>query len=591
MKYTLKYFFLLCPFLMLHANEPTGQSVIRNEVSETENFVTEYITPTRIIWMSDTTNISIKNAQSLLKPFNGQVAVNDASYCSIFAKKDGNPSILLDFGEELQGGIEISACIREEKKPVKVRVCLGESVSEAMSSIDSQDKKSTATNDHSMREYIVEVPWLGTVEVGKSGFRFVRIDVLSENVKFNLKAVRAISVSRDIPFLGSFKCSDNRLNKIWKIGAKTVYLNMQNFIWDGIKRDRLVWIGDMHPEVMTINNVFGGNVLVHKTLDFAKKNTPLPGWMNGMCSYSLWWIIVQHDLYLYQGDKEYLRLQKDYIRPLLSQVCNQIRDGQENLSGTRFLDWPTSEMPDIIHSGLQSLTYLAICDGKKIAGWLDDKDMEQECTAAIDNLMKHQPKTYSNKQAAALKILSGYSTNIKSDSKVILKDGACDFSTFFGYYMLEALAKADKYEEAMKIISDYWGAMVDLGATTFWEDLDYSKVKQAGRIDELLPAGKFDIHADGGAYCYKGLRCSLCHGWASGPTSWLSRYVLGVIPLEPGCKTLLIEPHLGHLEFANGTFPTPYGVVKISHTKKADGSIVSDIKAPDEIKVILNNKN
>lgn len=590
MKCNLAYLLILCPFLRLTAGSPAPQqSAIKEEVLQTDNFITRYITPARVIWMSDNKGISIKNVNALLKPFDGQVAVNDTSFCTIITKNGDHPSILLDFGEELQGGLQVSSCIREDKSPVKIRVCLGESVSEAMSTVNTVDKRSTATNDHSMRDYTMDVPWLGTVESGKSGFRFARIEVLSDDVCFNLKAVRAVSVTRDIPFLGSFECSDSRLNKIWEVGARTVYLNMQNCIWDGIKRDRLVWIGDMHPEVMTINNVFGANQLVHKTLDFAKNNTPLPGWMNGMCSYSLWWIIIQHDLYMYQGDKEYLMLQDDYMRKLLAQVCNQVKDGQEKLGGGRFLDWPTSEMPDVIHSGLQSLTYLAVCDGEKIAQWLDDKEMEEQCANAEKSLMKHYPKTCSNKQAAALKIVSGYSKNTDSDSKIILKDGANNFSSFYGYYMLEALAKAGKYEEAMKIISDYWGAMIDLGATTFWEELDYSKVKQAGRIDEIVPAGKYDIHGDGGAYCYKGLRCSLCHGWASGPTSWLSRYVLGVMPMEPGCKILLIEPHLGSLEYAKGTFPTPYGVVSVSHSRKVDGKIVSDIKVPEGIKVILKD--
>ena len=77
-------------------------------------------------------------------------------------------------------------------------------------------------------------------------------------------------------------------------------------------------------------------------------------------------------------------------------------------------------------------------------------------------------------------------------------------------------------------IRQYWGAMLDLGATTFWEDFDLDWTANAGRIDELVPAGKKDIHGDFGNYCYKGFRHSLCHGWASGPTAWLSEHVLGV---------------------------------------------------------------
>jgi hypothetical protein len=97
---------------------------------------------------------------------------------------------------------------------------------------------------------------------------------------------------------------------------------------------------------------------------------------------------------------------------------------------------------------------------------------------------------------------------------------------------------------------------------------------------------RFNIHSDGGAHCYIGLRASLCHGWASGPTTWLTKYVLGIQVVEPGSKTLRISPNLGNLEFAEGTFPTPYGVVSVKHKKQADGSIKSEIDAPKEVTIL-----
>lgn len=60
------------------------------------------------------------------------------------------------------------------------------------------------------------------------------------------QAVHHIFIFRDIPYLGSFTCDDSLLNEIWKTAAWTVHLNMQNYLWDGIKRDRLAWQGDLH---------------------------------------------------------------------------------------------------------------------------------------------------------------------------------------------------------------------------------------------------------------------------------------------------------------------------------------------------------
>jgi hypothetical protein len=152
--------------------------------------------------------------------------------------------------------------------------------------------------------------------------------------------------------------------------------------------------------------------------------------------------------------------------------------------------------------------------------------------------------------------------------------------------MLEAQAKAGAYQAALDNIRAYWGGMLDMGATTFWEDFDLEEAKGAARIDAIVPAGGKDYHRDFGAYCYIGLRRSLCHGWASGPTSWLTEHVLGIQVLAAGCKVIKIEPHLGDLQFAEGTFPTPMGIVNVRHVKGTDGKVRSTISAPQGVKII-----
>lgn len=555
---------------------------------EKDEIARSYVAPIKILWQSDQSNRYVKNPEVLLTKFDGQLSTSGAGMCVLKSGADHQAAILLDFGKELHGGIQIAAAIRGDKKPVRVRVRLGESVSEAMSDcIDNTvPGMASATNDHSLRDFTLELPWLGTIEIGNSGFRFVRIDLLDKDVDLPLRSVRAIFRYRDLPYLGSFRSSDERLNRIWDTGAYTVHLNMQEYLWDGIKRDRLVWLGDIHPEIMTVNTVFGDSEVVKKSLDFGRDTTPLPGWMNGISSYSLWWIISQRDLYLYQGDLKYLKEQQEYLKGLVRQIVSQIGpDGKEKLDEGRFLDWPTAGNKDVIHSGLQSLAVMAMKAGSDIAGWLGDKQLESVCSDATKLLSKHLPSDYGNKQAAALLTLAGLISADES-SKVILNGGANQFATFYGYYMLEALAKDGRYDEAINIISDYWGAMLDLGATTFWENFNYEERLNAIPIDQLPAPSKFNIHADGGDHCYVGLRASLCHGWASGPTAWLSAHVLGIRVLEPGAKVIEVKPHLGNLQFAEGTFPTPQGTVTVKHVKQADGKIKSEIKAPKGVKIV-----
>jgi hypothetical protein len=575
---------MLCLSLSMQAQQlPPVFGLKYDGKSFNDNRARSYLTPLRIVWKYDGNGKLMRNPEGLLeKGNNGQSELTDKQVCIMHSTENEYPSILLDFGQEIQGGLQIVTSAAGQ--PAKIRVRFGESVSEAMSTAGSQG----ATNDHAMRDFTMELPWLGVAEAGNSGFRFVRIDLLEPNVTLSLKEINAIFTYRDIPYLGSFRSNDERLNRIWLTGAYTVHLNMQEYIWDGIKRDRLVWLGDLHPEVMTVNTVFGYNEVIPKSLDLARDITPIPGWMNGMCSYSLWWIIIHRDWYKYQGNRSYLKEQQAYLTELLQLLFTKVdASGREKLDGGgRFLDWPSSPNTKGIDAGLQALMVLAFQAGAEMCAVLGDTPLAQKCTATADRMKTQVPDHNQLKQAAALLALADMLPAQKADEEVISVGGAKDFSTFYGYYMLQAQAKAGNYQTAIDNISAFWGGMLDMGATTFWEDFNLDWLENAAGIDELVPEGKKDIHADFGAYCYKNLRHSLCHGWASGPTVWLSEHVLGVQVIEPGCKVLKIEPHLGNLEWVEGTFPTPQGVVSIKHKKGADGKVKTEVKAPKGVKIV-----
>lgn len=544
------------------------------------------VAPARIVWMSDTTGNNIKNPEILMNDFTGQVSVADNNCTVLRSDAKHQAAILLDFGKELHGAIRISSGMRASTRPLHVRVRLGESVTEAMSDVSPACNPRNATNEHAMRDFDLQVPWLGSIEYGNSGFRFARIDLLDQDVDYLLRSVQAISVMIDDAMVGSFKCSDERLNKIWETGAYTVQLNMQDYLWDGVKRDRLVWVGDLHPEVMTIANVFGNYDVVKKSLDFARDTSPLPGWMNGIAAYSMWWMIIHRDLCLYSGDTDYLAAQLDYMHRLVDCFAAGLDGNKENFQGgQRLLDWPTSEMPEVIHCGYQSLLVMAMDAGTQIGEWAGDTALSDKCTALAKKLRKHTPPTNGNKQAAALALLSDMAKNRKAERNAITEGNAHGFSTFYGYYMLEALGKEKASAEALSILSDYWGLMLDLGATTFWEDLVYEEGLKAARIDEIVPEGSFDIHASAGNYCYKGHRHSFCHGWASGPTPWLSRYILGIRPLKPGFEEVEVEPCLGTLEWAEGSVPTPKGPIHVKHRRLPDGKIDTELHLPDGVRL------
>ncbi len=489
--------------------------------------------------------------------------------------KDG-AGILLDYGRELHGGVQLLFADQTDRSPVWLRIRFGESASEAMHG---------SNQDHAIHDSLVQAPAAGMLEFGNTGFRFVRIDVADKGRYVDLKQARAVLLYRDLERKGAFESNDQRLNDIWKTGAYTVHLNMQDQVWDGIKRDRTVWIGDLHPEMMVISNVFGDVDVVRHSLDLKRDETPLPRFMNNHGSYSLWWIICHHDWYLYHGDLSYLREQKDYLLALLEHLQAQIdEDGAETLPNG-FLDWPTSPDKAAVHAGLQALMVRGFRHAARLCAILDEPGMQQQCGRAIERLQEHHVHHGGRKSPAAMMVLAGMLDPAQANREVLGLNPFGGVSTFYGYYVLEARARAQDYQRCLDLIRSYWGAMLDFGATTFWEDFDLAWTDNACPIDRLVPEGKKDIHGDFGDYCYKGFRHSLCHGWAGGPTAWLSEHILGCKPLAPGSSRLLVQPHLGDLDWVKGAIPTPHGIVHVSHTRDRGGEVRSEVDAPSGVSI------
>ena len=541
-----------------------------------------YLRPTRIVKTAG----DISHPEEMLKDRAGQISF-DSTGCTVLRK---GGMILVDFGREIHGSVRLLVQWTKPKR-VTVNVRLGESVTEALTPVPEKG----STNDHANRDFRLTLSGYSGTDTNESGFRFAAIELV-DGEEIALKAIEGVLIIRDIEYVGSFDCSDPEITRIYDTAAYTAHLNMQECMWDGIKRDRLVWIGDMHPEVMTICSVFGDNEVVGRSLDSVRDVTPLVAesagqramWMNGIPSYTIWWLMCQRDYYMQNGNLEYLKEQKDYIKGLAPVLCSLVKDdGSESFPDWRFLDWPTNDDPVAKHCGLQGLLSLGLGTVAYFCDIFGEEELAKECRAKMDLMKKHIPELKA-KSASSILALSGIVDAKRIDDEVLSVNGAHGYSTYYSYYIMSAKALAGKTAEALRDMKEYYGTMLKLGATTFWEDFDLDwTVNDKGEfdahgIDEIVPEGEKDIHADFGKYCYVGLRHSLCHGWSSGPCTFIARHVLGVKILEAGCKKIEVKPNLCGLDWIRGTYPTPFGKVEIYADK--DGKV--EIKAPDGIEVV-----
>ena len=140
---------------------------------------------------------------------------------------------------------------------------------------------------------------------------------------------------------------------------------------------------------------------------------------------------------------------------------------------------------------------------------------KEQLQMVLDKLLLYNITDIKNKTVISYKHMAGLPlSNIEKD--FLLDNGLDGVSTFLSIFYFDAVNDIFGEEKALELIKQYYGGMLDLGATTFWENYSPTWNENSIKIDELPDKNKNSFHADTGSICFKGLRKSLCHGWSAG---------------------------------------------------------------------------
>lgn len=448
------------------------------------------------------------------KGYYATINYNVDEWVNYFKMEGVGSYVILDFGKEMHGGIRLITnwiyygdC--------KVRIRFGESLGEVNSSIGEKN----ATNAHGPRDFETLICAYADATIGQTGFRFVRIDLLEEKYIY-FKNIFCENHRFSKKPIYTYQGNDARIAEIFETAKRTVDLcASEGYIWDGIKRDRLVWMGDLAPEVMALTSIYGKLSVVERSLDLVKKNAPLPKFMNAIYTYSMWWVIVLADYYKEFGCKEYLSKQMKYMQKLIERFNELVDENGDLEKEIRYLvDWPTKDTVDEL-TGVRAIFLMAINGALYL---LNEFGLPTETALKVKEKINRQPiQPKQMKQVVALKY---FATGELTDEEyaMLIDGGTKGFSTFMSYYILTAIATRDE-QLAIDLMKEYYGAMLDRGATTFWEDFHMEWLDGSGSIDKIEPDKK-DIHGDYGAHCYVGFRHSLCHGWSAGVAKFIKEH-------------------------------------------------------------------
>jgi len=463
----------------------------------------------------------------------------------------------LDFGKETFGFVKLQGL----RGKGKLHIYYGESKEEAMSVEHCETLDELTINEPHKKDSVMEL---------SKAFRYVNVQ-FDGDVKVD--DVSMLFEYAPVTERGSFKCSDDELNKIYDISKYTLHLATREFFIDGIKRDRWVWSGDAYQSYLMNYYSFFDSPTVSRTMLALRGKDPVTSHINTIMDYTFYWFLSINDYYQYTGDKTFIKQFYPRMQTLMD-YCLSRRDKNGMMAGLPgdwlFIDWADglSKKGELSFEQLlfcRSLETMATCArlNNDAAGAAKYQKLATELKAKIFklywNVQKHalvhslvngkqteNVTRYTNMFAI---FFNYFSEQQKQEVKknVLLNDKIQKITTpYMRFYELEALCAMGEQDYVLKQMKDYWGGMLKLGATSFWEE--YNPTKSGADIYAMYgrPFGK-----------------SLCHAWGASPIYLLGKYYIGVKPLSAGYNTYAIEPNLGGLQWMQGSVPTPNGNIDV----------------------------
>jgi alpha-L-rhamnosidase len=392
------------------------------------------------------------------------------------------------------------------------------------------------------------------------GVRFGWIHIMSFTNQWHITGLRLVCQTKPANYNGSFSCSDPMLTRIWYAGAYTVKLNLEANYFGAIlidRGDRISWAGDAHCAQAAALAAFGNDDFIKENIAITANN------YNGIASYALYWVLSLIDYYNYTGDAATLG---EYISTAQSVLDNAYAVYGTN-PGLAFYGWderlgagfenPNCPEAENAYKMLSIRAWAAFAAAMGAYGRTDLQAQyggyaNQEIAALRQNPAWYQGfGLHACADAVNTGLLNDTEQNAIFAQEFTDRVNRVSFSGFNQYFVIQAFAGMDKYDDALSSINDLWGGEINYGGTTFFEVSRFSWDAVIG-VNDPVPN------------CQCGWT-SLCHPWSAGVVKWLSEEVLGIKPTAPGFATYQILPHPGSsLTYVTGQTPTPLGSIQAS---------------------------
>ncbi len=392
-----------------------------------------------------------------------------------------------------------------------------------------------------------------------------------------IQGSESVKVCADFEYLpleykGRFECDDESVNKIWDMCAYTLHLTSREVLLEAVKRDGWLWGGDAYQAYKFSNYLFFDKEIVRRSTIALRGKEPVYEHINTITDYSFYWVIGLMEYYLNYKDIDFIKF--IYPRAVSLMEFAEKRVNEDGFISKTGEDWIFIDWSDIDKEGALSaeqmlyieanrtmarLAHILGKDGmkyEKIAETMIKKTNEffwnEEKGAYIDTY--ESGKNHVTRHANIFAIMYNIATPEQRESiikNVLLNDEITQITTpYFEGYELDVFGMTENYDFIENKIKTYWKGMLDLGATTVWEEFD----------PNMKGIEHYAMYGDKYAK-------SLCHAWGAAPIYLLGKYFLGVYPTKDGFEEFEVKPHLGGFGYIKGTVPVVDGNVYVYLSK------------------------
>ncbi|MEN6371621.1 MAG: family 78 glycoside hydrolase catalytic domain [Armatimonadota bacterium] len=474
---------------------------------------------------------------------------------TITVPQSGGVSVILDFGREVHGSIEL-AFTRSHGGTVDI------GYSEALEDGRVKPNKDDIRYTDRLLLRKGRQEWRG---FDPRGFRYVQLDLRNCPKPVAISRVAVHETSYPVEWKGSFESSDELLNKIWKTAAETVRLSMQDTYIDSPWREHAQWWDNAAVASRTAYYVFGDNLLLKQGLRHIAASQDKDGAIYALYpsatkelfpDFGAIWVMSVWECYAQDEDKGLLSDLYPVVVKWLKWI-GQFTDSDgllANVRGDLFIDWAEIDrrgevmalnclyigalraacrMAETLQRRYDAEEWAGLASALKMvmAKYFWSPSLGLFADARVNGRLEEHYSRQTNILAALYDIADHYQKS--SIYRQVLSDRYLPPITtpYFTSVLAEGLFRNGYAEQAVSLIRNRWGGMLSQGATAFWE--------------------------------YLTTEGCLCYGSASAPAYHLQAYILGIKPSgEP--RRVIIEPHPADLDWAKGVVPTKSGPVAVN---------------------------